>query len=190
MNKIILVLVFFFSLVFSFFTVSSFAQAASFHYTCADMTNDGSPTPSCTSDVFTLAGGTSGIYDAPPNFLLSNNTTYYLSVVYSGSGTARFRASGDLNDGSFVSLGSSLVDEPFVTPSTNNLAFLYIQSNGSFSGQLSELCVTDTPGECLAQPPSSATSTLILDPNRDYFYGLFLFLVMFFGMIWLFAKPR
>jgi len=41
-----------------------------------------------------------------------------------------------------------------------------------------------------ASTSSTATSTTIIDPNRDYANGLFLFLLMFFGIYWMFSKRR
>jgi len=37
---------------------------------------------------------------------------------------------------------------------------------------------------------STATSTPVVDPNRDFAYGLYLFTAWFFGIYWVFSKKR
>lgn len=203
MFKFLLKLVFAFALVV---VPGGIAWATTYTYGCADLTSGDSP--SCTGGAWTKASAFSLLKaDDTKPFAVG---TWYLSATVEGSGTP-FRATCYEYTGAICNTYTALsagdvVDAPITINSVGSLG-LYLWGQTSTNPGISEICVTDTPGDCQEAPEappasvfddlfgsatSSASSTIsiVFDPNRDMFNLFFLFLSGFFGMYWLFSKKR
>lgn len=141
MKKIILVL--------AFFLITPEAFASHVNYTCTDFpTLGGSPVATCTDSTISLGGGTSAAYNLSSGVTLTNGATYYVSFTLSGTGTVRTRIAGDTNDGTNQDLSTSQTDLVMVAPTGNTWNGLLYQSNSSFVGTISAVCVATAAGEC------------------------------------------
>jgi hypothetical protein len=171
------------------------------HFTCADgMTtfNGGS----CTgTDVFNIPNNANDdVYDSGGAiYPLNVGTSYYVSFVLTGGGyfydcTSSGNITCDSSSGTVSEVAVPITNLTGLVGvggidfhgTSNNLA------TGAYS--ISGLCITDTSGDCESGggggsgTTTVATTTLISDPNRDFFNGQLLFLIGFFGIIWLFKK--
>jgi len=70
--------------------------------------------------------------------------------------------------------------------------FMYMRSSAwnSFGGEMNMAVSVLEAGGGGSATSTSATSTPVDDPNRDIFNGILLFMVSFFGTVWLFRRPR
>jgi len=186
-----------------------FASAeTTYHYVCGDFSSGGG-TISCTDDVWTF--GTTDAYKDDNSSKLPTAGNWYLSFGYSGSGTIHFDWLGtDHYDYSYTGgQHSTLVELP------SNITIFELGNNGgTFIGDISSLCLTDTPGACDPVPPppptglfgrgafdeifglattsasASTTLSIVDNPVQDLFEGFVLFLLTMFGIIWFFKKTR
>jgi len=189
------------------FLPSEALAATTHHYVCADFTTGGDVT--CVSDVLDSASNGSA-YDAGGTALdLATSPLWYLSGTFVGDGTFEIHCTDDVGNTSCTSLypsGTSVyTDEPFPISNSPTYSGLYLQGHGS-GWTASEICITDTPGDCGGTPPtptppatsttpcesvsSTTQCTLIFNPNQDYFNGLALFLYGFTIILWLFKGRK
>jgi len=166
-------------------------------YTCAELSNTNA---SCTGGTWTFTGASEYAYTLVDGPSL-NNATWYVSAVYSGSGTAKIDCTGSCtsSNGTFT---STIVDRAVVFSGSGSSYMDLTNNGGSFVGTISALCVSDTPGVCVSVPPTppnpayeifgttTATYSIIDNPNQDMFNLVLVFTMWFFGGYWLFAKRR
>jgi len=176
--------------------------ATTHHYTCDDFISGINP-PSCSANVFTFAGD-SGYRDSPAAVFNLTAGTWYLNFTYSGTGNFNVNgfATGDADH-----TGSEI--DYVVT--TLFFTRIEIWDHTSFVGTISNVCVTDTPGDCASGGggggsgngvfpdgsevfPGIATTTIVFsivdNPTQDFFNGMVLFLMCNFGLIWVFKSRR
>lgn len=140
-----------------FFFFSPIALAAiTHHYTCSDTLNTFSTFPSCSGDAWTFSGNES-IVDQDVEFNAAINTTYYVSFTHSGTGAicvavGNTFGNGLMEDRTVVDLaltkGAAAANSLSIddrNPGTFNLCS---GSDGTFVGTISNLCISDTPGQC------------------------------------------
>jgi len=179
-KKFIFAVVLFFGLAFS-------VSALVLHnYICADWSFGGGG--SCTSDTLNLNGA--GSEGTGSGFNLSNSTTYYVSYTAVGSGNIRVSLRGNSTNSAEPNLSGSQTDYSLTTGAGNSTIYLNFYDNNSFSGTLSNICITDTVGACTPTPsPSITAATTTVDTAVGTLYnGIVLFMVGFYGMIWFFRK--
>jgi len=189
--------------------------ATSYTMICADSgiwTSGG--TFSCTgTDVLNFTAGTNAhLESSPSNYHLTDNTTYYVSGTYSGTGNIAIGVGGDNVGSSYYTASASFSDVPLTYPNGNTANTGTLQfydgsgavCNGvgcSFTGSLTTVCITDTIGGCgTPTPPQSNGSfdpfgtttsyTVITNPNQDFFNGMMLFMSGLFLILWLFKGRK
>jgi len=169
------------------------AGAVSTHnYTCADFSMfDGTPTGSCASDIVSLSG-TGGAYDyGPPAFPIPVSSTWYLSLVYTGTGTGQATLICPSTDGPTVNLTGDLSDATIVA-GTGGDCGLRLRANSSFSGDLSSICITDTLGGCGGGPSPTPTTTVATSSpdqiQQNLFFGWAIFYGSMFFVVWIFKR--
>jgi len=165
-------------------TPSRALAATTYHLTCADFTLYSGAT--CSSDVV----GVTGSGDLAITSLPFTSATWYGSWTATAGNYRYACASNGTCGDNHVS--GSFVAQPMAFAVTPGFSFL---GDGS-AVSISDICVTDTAGDCETGPPPApptpsidfahASTTIIADPNRDFFFGLLLFLFGFIIIIWLF----
>lgn len=181
------------AVLFSFtISISSVNAVSTHNYICADF--DALSGATCSGNTITFHTGVSEyISDDNGTFTMSNGT-WYLSVVYSGSGTARWlcgpTGTPTCNTPSTHGFTTTLVAEPF-TVDSGGAGTLYFRNDlsGYFAGTLTNICITDTDGAC--EGTEEATSTIATTTDMTYKDWLFInsiiiFLLMFIpiGTVW------
>lgn len=138
----------------SFIVPSSTYAATTHHYVCSDTTTGGGGiAPSCSGNTYSFIGVEGSLQDYPPVFLIPRGT-WYLTATYSGSGTAhiQFLSGTDNNlypDYTFTSSISDAVIDTTGSPGDDNRIEIGDRNGGgSFTGTLTDICITDTPGDC------------------------------------------
>jgi len=187
----------------------SWALAAHHNWVCADLASMTVTGVTCSSDVFTFATGNHmedphAVYPIPS----TTGLDYYASYTQVGTGRMGVTIGGDNAGTAYQSVNgsASATDLHFVTVAgntANTVGFQFYTAGGGstcggspcdFSGTVSSLCTSDTIGECAPPPapPEAAigTSTPVDSAASDLFYGVLLFVIGFWGMIWFFRKSR
>lgn len=151
-----------FSIVFFLVPAFAFAFTDPTHADCSFLSVGSAP---CSISTIDLTGGGvqyrasvfSGLY-------FDSDTTYYVSYTASGSGNVRLTFSGNSNDGTSVYVSGSQTDVAVdMTPSGENTSynFFMISNEGGFSGSVSDVCITDHIGGCVAPVPLSGIAAVI-----------------------------
>lgn len=179
-------------LIFLPFFLPSFAFAATtHHFDCTDIASTDASV-SCTDGVWTASAPGSAVWSTG-GYEVPAGTNYVSAVVSNASHFQLSCYDGSANPCTGISLSDG---ENFdVSMNFDSTAGLYIFGNGGGGWTVSDLCVTDTLGDCGSAPPPMPTSTVasttvMNNPNQDFFNGIVAFFAMFYGMIWLFRKQR
>jgi len=173
-------------------TMAATVFALSQNITCADLPNGAAP---CTGSTITFAAANQDKFNSGAGIQIAEGTTLYVSLEHVGTGDGEFFIAGNSVDGSThgaISGSGSVVDFPVDVPTGNVWNTLYLRDLGSFSGTVSEICVTDTPGECGGTPPSpgtgSTTVMVVQNAAEQMFDAMILFLASMAFMVWLMRK--
>jgi len=166
------------------------AYAASHTYTCADF---GTITVPCSGGVmtFTAAGQSAsnsiGAYD-----LGSAATVYVTATVVASGGTGVVGVRGDVND--YNTNFTTVLSDTSIANGGNSSAQFVIFDNNSFQGTVGDICVSDTPGECVPTPPTpepvSTTTSSVDQTQQNLFNAYWSFLATMFFMVWLIRSTR
>jgi len=162
----------------------SFA-AVTHDFVCADMPSmDGSV--SCVADTWVASSPGSALDDGT-HYALPIGTWYIYADVINHANFSMYCYNGVANPCDNPSYSADGVG--YVTMTVSSPAGLYIFGNGGGGWTVGSLCATDVIGGCdSVTPTTSATSTLISDPNRDFFNGIILFMVGMIFTVWLITK--
>jgi len=126
-------------------------------------------------------------------FNLQDTGTWYVSFLWSGTGTPRYSCNGTVDNCARNLAGSSpVVDAVLSTAGASAALGLYFNDNtGTFAGDISEICISDTEGACAGgSSAASSTTTAVDSAVDDLYHGVVIFLVGFWGVIWFFRKNR
>lgn len=167
------------------------AFAFSHSYVCSDFSNIFGGA-GCIAGVISLPPG-GGAVDYPVQIDLLPYGTVYVSFDYAGTGTGVATCTGlnvDCADSITFSGTGSVTNQALTADTGNPSDGLYFKGNGSFTGSISNIVVTDS-----ASPPvpklsfAYSTTTLVIDsPTQDIFMGWITFFFAFWLVIWLFRR--
>jgi len=190
-----------------FLFLSPFTASAVFthNFVCSDFTSfAGSPAGTCTGSTISLTAG-SGYVDNWVNGVnyFTQGTTYYLSFLATGSGTGHANIASDATDSNVVNVVAGQTTETSLSGFTSGSTRLIFSANSSFSGTITNICVTDTIGQCPAVVPSSSSATttpqpfgttttyhVVDNPNQDLFNGFLTFFLSFFVVLFIVKNAR
>jgi len=150
--------------------------AVTHHYTCSDF--DTYQNASCLGDVitFSTSAADSWAYDAGAHAPTLSAGTWYVSLTYTGSGNLYFQFEDPATSQTTVT--SSIIAQA-ITVSGSGFNVYFDNFDGGtprFVGDVADICVTDTSGDCeIAPDPGTSTSTAL---TAD-FTGIYLFLAFF-----------
>lgn len=119
------------------------------YYNCSDF--DAGEFYSCDGDDLVLESGGYAYNNNESYF--AQGATVYVTLTAVGSGTGYTRGWGNVTSGAsepFSAPGVS--DLEIVFPTGNSMYGIIVHSNGSFVGTTSDICVSDSPGECFPSP--------------------------------------
>ncbi len=151
--------------ILTFFFLVPHAFAASHTYTCAELTNPtcigsgGSPSVSCSADVFTFSGGSGYLSDWCAPAIDTTVGTWYLHYNYVGTGVGKVVTNGDVNNGASgeVNVDSSGNTSGFYDGGVNSYAGIQIRANSSLNAIISNICIDDDNTTCPTGSGSTST---------------------------------
>jgi hypothetical protein len=174
--------------------------ATTYHLTCADFPIlEG---VSCASDTLTWADNTGA--DVRSTGYFGIGTWYVSYTVTGGNGKPMWYAFYHLGNSTDTNTSTgSVTSELLVSDKVTGELYLNSTvglSSPFFTGDISNICVTDTAGDCEPPPPPPAswepdgafqysTTTQVIDnPAQDIFMGFVGFFFSMWFMIWLFRR--
>jgi len=174
-----------------FFIFATKAHADAHHLTCGNF-NGGSA--SCSAGVLTFTGSGDGKYNNGLGIIFSPGT-YYFSFTAVGTGTGEEGVFGDTTFTTNPFSNGTVIDDPVTVPPGDSSWNSYVWGDsGSFMGTVSDMCWSDSAGECEAAPPgpeastTNATTTYIQNPNQDLFNGILIFFLAAAFVVWTFKR--
>jgi len=179
-----------------FLPLFSVHAASTYHYTCIELHTDGTGiTCSGISMNAVFSGGSNeGVYDFTPNFNLTSGIWYAsISTTLGGYSFA------SVNDPTTNVYTSSITNTAFNVTNAggfyiNNCDTSNCSGSPTFSaGSVTDLCVTDTPGDCEGGgggggATTTASTTTVDNPTQDLFNGILLFFLSAGFIIFIFKK--
>jgi len=181
-------------------TGSAWTVNASFSktYACADFNSY--PNATCSADVWSVAGTNWAIGDTLSHNLNSVATFYY-SALNTGTGDYYVHASCSGADGPYTHVTASVYDLSVSDSGASGNCGLEIQGQyaGSYTGDISMICISDTPGLCAdptggggggASATTSTTTSSIDQTEQNMFNAYWSFLATVFFMVWLVRSTK
>jgi len=160
--------------------------ATTYHLTCADFSLGGGAT--CSSDI--LSVNSSG---SIATLSITFTTATWYGSWGATAGNYRYACIDGTSCGDNHVAGTK-VDLPISFTTATQFAFI----GDSSPVDLSAICLSDVSGDCEAGPPpppptpiidfGNASTTIIADPNRDFFYGILIFFLSTWLVIYIFKK--
>jgi len=173
-----------------FFSVLNAQAATTHHFECPDTPNM-DPSVNCNSGDW-VASSPGSAYDNGSNYSVPSGTQYISATVVNSSNFQMYCYDGSGNPCTATSLSPGVnVDVPMTFTGS---AGLYIFGNGGGGWEISDLCITDTPGDCQSSPTPPATtttaSTTPFEANMEFLTGYLVFAFAAVFIIWLFKRRR
>jgi len=162
-------------------------EAATYNYSCTDMTSGDSP--SCTDGAWTKASAFS-LIDATGDRPFTAGTWYFNGVVTGSGGPFRltcYEHSSSPCTGYVTLAAGTYVDEPFTIAGGTSQG-LYLWGQSSTDPGVAAVCVSDVLGDCAGGGGGGGSTTTVQyvdSPVQDLFYGYILFLSGLTLIIWI-----
>jgi len=169
--------------------------ATTHHYTCAELSiTAGSPT--CSADAWTFANTEVQTVDDISGVALDlQGVTWYVSWTQTGGQEIRYLCDNYPTSCTFNGHSATFTAQSWAVSAGTPTGFIITNNVGGgvyHSGVVSNVCVTDTSGDCEATPSGGTTASttymFVDNPPQDIFNGLVLFITSFWGIIWFFRK--
>lgn len=126
--------------------------ATTHHYTCADIPQVAGSS-GCSGDVWSFSGTSDAYLDYVPNYDMGT-TNWYLTLNMTGTGSSVVVQGSSFGSPAVVHASSNLSDQPFDMSAAVGANGIYLDARGTgWTGTISDLCITDTPGDCAPPPP-------------------------------------
>jgi len=165
--------------------------AITINYTCDEFPAGSNYT--CTADVVTLNTGVSFAYCEDLCGLQWDPGDVYVSFDYVSSDTTDVYFAGDAFDSAHEVVSGSMEDLGITIPGGNTYNSLVFYHDSAFTAEISNVCVTDIIGDCVAtsspgvstSSPATTTTVYIQNAAEQMFYGIMIFMVSMWFMIYL-----